>query len=151
MQVCPPPPSLSQHINHPNSLTVFQGVCCLWRSGHQQRVPPVSLPATAVEVQSMPLQCMYERVGHFTALAMWGCRYAVGVLDKETGVMRYAEVGTGSIIRMEPRARGVDYGAHRGAAAQEDDLAARILANKRWALFPRCTHLRSWQPCYAPP
>ena len=53
------------------------------------------------------------------------------MLDKRTGVLRYAEVGTGSIVRMEPRARGVNYGPTGALTEQQDDIQARILQNKR--------------------
>ena len=58
-------------------------------------------------------------------------RYAVGVLDKASGVMRYAEVGTGNIVRMEPRARGVNYGPTGAITEHVDDRQARILQNKK--------------------
>ncbi len=60
-------------------------------------------------------------------------RYAVGVLDKQTGLLRYAEVGSGSIVRMEPRARGVNYGPTGTVTEQDGDIQARILQNKRCA------------------
>lgn len=60
-------------------------------------------------------------------------RYAVGVLDKASGVMRYAEAGTGNIVRMEPRARGVNYAPTGARTEQEDDRQARILQNKKCA------------------
>lgn len=60
-------------------------------------------------------------------------RYAVGVLDKASGVMRYAEAGTGNIVRMEPRARGVNYGPTGARTEHEDDRQARVLQNKKCA------------------
>ncbi|CAL8464180.1 g3715 [Coccomyxa elongata] len=59
------------------------------------------------------------------------CKYAVGVLDKQTGVLSYAEVGSGSIVRMESRARGVNYGPTGTVTEQDGDIQARILQNKR--------------------
>ena len=56
-------------------------------------------------------------------------RYAVGVLDKSEGVMRYAEIG--GIVRMEPRVRGVPYGPSGATTVQETDAAARHAQNQR--------------------
>ena len=37
-----------------------------------------------------------------TALSLPPCRLAVGVLDKETGVLRYCEVAGGALLRVQP-------------------------------------------------
>jgi hypothetical protein len=58
-------------------------------------------------------------------------RFALGVLDKRTRQLRYAEVGSGSIIRMEPRSRGVNYGPTGTITEQAETAEARILQNKR--------------------
>ena len=63
-------------------------------------------------------------------------RYAVGVLDKRQGVMRYAEVGAGAVVRMEPRARGVNYGPSGAVTGVEDTAQARLDQNRRSALAP---------------
>ena len=51
--------------------------------------------------------------------------------------MRYAEVGAGGIVRMEPRARGLDYGPSNVTTGVEDALQARLDQNKRCAQHMR--------------
>lgn len=55
----------------------------------------------------------------------------MGVLDKRTGELRYAEVCGGGIVRMEPRARGVNYGPTGITTEQATTVQDRILQNKR--------------------
>ena len=62
------------------------------------------------------------------------CRYAVGLLDKRTGVMKYMEVSGGSIIRMEPHARGTNYGPSGHTTELEETAQARRAQNERSAL-----------------
>lgn len=63
---------------------------------------------------------------------MTKCRYAVGVLDKATGVLKYAEIEAGQILRMEPRATCVNYEAtDAGASASALDREKQIAQNRR--------------------
>ncbi|KAK9810198.1 hypothetical protein WJX72_006510 [[Myrmecia] bisecta] len=60
------------------------------------------------------------------------CRYAMGILDKASGVMKYTEIQAGRIIRMEPQTHGIDYRASQdGAAKEEQDRESRMVNNKR--------------------
>ena len=59
-------------------------------------------------------------------------RYAVGLLDKRTGEVRYAEVNGGHIIRMEPRARGTNYGPTGHKTELEETAQARRAQNERY-------------------
>ena len=59
-------------------------------------------------------------------------RYAVGLLDKRTGEVRYAEVNGGHIIRMEPRARGTNYGPTGHKTELEETPQARRAQNERY-------------------
>ena len=68
-------------------------------------------------------------------------RYVVGLLDKRTGEVRYAEVNGGHIIRMEPRARGTNYGPTGHKTELEETAQARRAQNERYMplyySFPR--------------
>ncbi|CAL5226977.1 g9863 [Coccomyxa viridis] len=59
------------------------------------------------------------------------CRYAMGLLDKRSGVMKYAEVNGGSIVRMEPRAAGTNYGPTGHKTELEETAQARKAHNER--------------------
>ena len=58
------------------------------------------------------------------------CRYVLGMLDKRARTLRCAEVGTGAVMRMEPRAHGYNYGPK---AVQDVDGATRREQNKRYS------------------
>ncbi len=67
----------------------------------------------------------------FTQRCRLLCRYAVGLLDKRSGVMKYAEVNGGSIVRMEPRAAGTNYGPTGHKTELEETAQARRAHNER--------------------
>ncbi len=59
-------------------------------------------------------------------------RYAVGVLDRARGTLKYTEVQAGQVIRVEPRARSIDYQASGAGAAEADlDREKAIAQNRR--------------------
>ena len=61
------------------------------------------------------------------------CRYAVGVLNKATGTLKYTEVESGRILRMEPRARAINYAATgAGAVEEKQDREKLVQQNRRW-------------------
>lgn len=65
------------------------------------------------------------------------CSYALGVLDKRTGVMRLAPVAGAGLVRLEPRVRGYSYGPTASAQpAQALDRAGRINQNRQCAPLP---------------
>lgn len=49
--------------------------------------------------------------------------------------MKYAEVSSGNIIRMEPRARGTNYGPTGHTTGLEETREARRAQNERFARF----------------
>lgn len=63
-------------------------------------------------------------------------RYAVGVLEREAAVLRYSEAEGGRVLRMEPRARGLDYGPTALGSNVELDRELRLANNKKCAESP---------------
>ncbi len=63
------------------------------------------------------------------------CRYALAVLDKESGKLTYSEVESGRVLRMEPRAHSLDFTpSKKGALAGERDRAQLVQQNRRWVM-----------------
>lgn len=64
---------------------------------------------------------------------IWAYRYAIGVLDQGTGKLRYAEVQAGQIVRVEPQARCIQYGATgEGASESALDRDKQLALNRRF-------------------
>lgn len=59
------------------------------------------------------------------------CRYAVGLLDQRTKVMRYAEIQAGQILRVEPRSRSIQYDATEAGASQVALEKEKLMAQNR--------------------
>ena len=55
----------------------------------------------------------------------------MGLLDKRSGVIKYAEINGGNIVRMEPRARGTNYGPTGHKTELDATAQARRAQNER--------------------
>ena len=73
-------------------------------------------------------------------------RYAVGSIEEGSAVLRYSEVAGERVLRMEPRARGVDYGSVATGANAAMDREMRLAHNKKCVgsdqHYKCCTNLR---------
>lgn len=67
-------------------------------------------------------------------------RNAIGIFDRKAAVLNYTEVEGGRVLRMEPRARGLDYGPTAGGGNVEIDRALRLANNKRWSSTLQSPH-----------
>lgn len=65
-----------------------------------------------------------------------GSRYALGILDRKSGILRYSEVEGGQIIRIEPRAHSLNYTATKsGIVTEPEDKVLLAQKNRRSAFY----------------
>ena len=61
------------------------------------------------------------------------CRYAIGVLDKASGTLKYAEIQAGQVLRVEPRAKSIQYEPTEAGASQSAlDREKQMAQNRRY-------------------
>ena len=60
-----------------------------------------------------------------------GCRYAIGVRQKGSTILKYAEIQSGQILRVEPQARSISYEATDNGASEEALDREKLIAQNR--------------------